>query len=89
MSKKENNIKEKQNNFIKKALLVHKGENIDYSKVQYKNNRTPVLLIDKDLREDGTEYGEFWQTPSNHLKGQSHPDKRKIKISLSPFIDSK
>lgn len=83
MSKKENNIKEKQNNFIKKALLVHKGENIDYSKVQYKNNRTPVLLIDKDLREDGTEYGEFWQTPSNHLKGQSHPDKRKIKISLS------
>ena len=47
MSKKENNIKEKQNNFIKKALLVHKGENIDYSKVQYKNNRTPVLLIDK------------------------------------------
>lgn len=81
--KKENFILKKQNDFIKKALLVHKNENIDYSKVEYKNNRTPVLLIDRDLREDGTEYGGFWQTPSNHLKGQSHPDKRKLKISLT------
>jgi hypothetical protein len=84
--KKENFILKKQNDFIKKALLVHKNENIDYSKVEYKNNRTPVLLIDRDLREDGTEYGEFWQTPSNHLKGQSHPDKRKLKISLTKMV---
>ncbi len=74
---------EKKIAFIKKAKLIHKNENIDYSQVEYKNNRTPVLLIDRDLRPDGTEYGEYWQTPSNHLKGQSHPDKRKIKISLS------
>lgn len=73
---------DKKEEFIKKSKLIHPNENIDYSKVVYVNNRTPVLLIDKDLKEDGTEYGEYWQTPSNHLKGQSHPDKRKTKISI-------
>ena len=75
------NIKEREIEFIKKAKVIHNNENIDYSKVSYVNNRTPVLLIDHDLKEDGTEYGEYWQTPSNHLKGHSHPDKRKNKIS--------
>lgn len=68
--------------FIKKARIVHKNENIDYSEVIYVNNRTPVKLYDKDLKEDGTEYGEFWQTPYNHLKGQGHPLKKGKKISL-------
>ena len=67
--------------FIKKAKESHKGENLDYSHVEYVNNRTPVMIIDHDLRDDGTEYGVFWQTPYNHLRGQSHPDKRCIKIS--------
>jgi hypothetical protein len=61
--------------FIEKALKVHADENLDYSQVNYINNRTPVKIIDHDLRPDGTEYGEYWQTPSNHLKGQHHPDK--------------
>ena len=69
--------------FIEKALKVHHNENLDYSQVVYKNNRTPVKIIDHDLREDGTEYGEFWQTPTNHLKGQTHPDKRGKRISAS------
>ena len=76
-------IEIRRENFIEKAKLIHKNEKIDYSKVEYINNRTPVLLIDNDLRPDGNIYGEYWQTPSNHLKGQSHPDKRKNKISLS------
>lgn len=67
--------------FIEKAKQVHAGENLDYSKVEYKNNRTPVLIIDHDLDENGNEYGEFWQTPWNHLKGQGHPKKRAKKIS--------
>lgn len=71
----------KRDKFIKKAKEVHKDENIDYSRVVYVNNRTPVLLIDRDLRTDGSEYGEYWQTPYNHLRGQSHPDKRGGKIS--------
>ena len=66
--------------FIKKAKEIHKGENLDYSEVVYVNNRTPVKIIDHDLDENGEEYGEFWQTPSNHLKGQSHPLKRALKI---------
>lgn len=69
--------------FIAKAKEVHSGENLDYSKVEYKNNRTPVLIIDHDLDENGVEYGEFWQTPWNHLKGQCHPKKRAGRISKS------
>lgn len=67
--------------FIRKAQEVHKDENLDYSEVEYVNNRTPVKIIDHDLDENGNEYGEFWQTPSNHLKGQMHPAKRNKRIS--------
>lgn len=71
----------KTEQFIEKAKLVHNKENLDYSKVVYKNNRTPVLIIDHDLDENGIEYGEFWQTPWNHLNGQCHPKKRAKRIS--------
>ena len=74
-------IKERQADFIRRAKEVHPNENIDYSEVIYINNRTPVKLIDHDLDDNGNEYGEFWQTPSNHLKGQSHPLKKHKKIS--------
>lgn len=76
-------LEERKNDFISKAMKIHVGENLDYSQVVYKDNRTPVKIIDHDLRSDGTEYGVFWQTPSNHLKGQTHPDKRKERISVS------
>ena len=75
--------KDRKLEFIKKAMIVHAGEKLDYSQVEYVNNRTPVKIIDHDLRPDGTEYGAFWQTPSNHLKGQKHPDKRSLRISQS------
>lgn len=76
----------RKSNFIARAKEKHKGENLDYSQVEYFNNRTPVKIIDHDLRPDGTEYGEFWQTPSNHLKGQMHPDKRGARISKGKTI---
>ena len=47
--------------FLKKAKEVH-GDKYDYSKVEYINNRTKVCII-------CPEHGEFWQTPSNHLRG--------------------
>ena len=75
--------KSNREKFINKALLVHVGENLDYSEVEYINNRTPVKIIDHDLDENGNEYGEFWQTPCNHLKGQGHPKKRNKRISES------
>lgn len=49
--------------FIAKARLVH-GDKYDYSKVEYKNNKTKVCII-------CPEHGEFWQRPNDHLTGHS------------------
>ena len=80
---------DRKKDFIEKAKEVHKNENLDYSQVEYINNRTPVKIIDHDLRPDGTEYGEFWQTPTNHLKGQMHPDKKGLRISNTKTFKQK
>ena len=48
--------------FIAKAKKVH-GDKYDYSRVEYVNNHTKVCIICR-------EHGEFFQTPSNHLKGK-------------------
>ena len=74
---------EKRARFIEKGKKVHCNENLDYSKVDYINNRTPVIIIDHDLDENGNEYGEFKVLPCNFLKGQGHRGKRAQKISLS------
>lgn len=59
------NEKMNKEQFIEKAKAVH-GNKYDYSKVDYVNNRTPVIVI-------CSIHGEFQQTPSNHLKGQGCP----------------
>ena len=46
--------------FIRRAREVH-GDKYDYSKVEYKNNRTKVCIICPI-------HGEFWQTPYDHMK---------------------
>lgn len=69
--------------FIENAKLVHSKEDLDYSKAKYINNRTKLLVIDHDRRADGTEYGEYWVTPANHLKGEGHPQKMQKKQPLS------
>ena len=66
--------------FIDKALKCHEEGEVDYSQVVYVNSKTKVKLIDKI-------YGEYWQTPSNHLKGHSHPLRRKEKISRRRSLD--
>ena len=48
--------------FIIEACEKH-GDNYDYSKVDYINYNTIVLIICK-------EHGEFQQTPNNHLSGK-------------------
>lgn len=45
--------------FIQKASAIHNGK-YDYSKVDYKRNKTKVCIICPI-------HGEFWQTPDNHL----------------------
>ena len=54
-----------QEQFIKDAKQVH-GWKYDYSKVEYVNNKTKVCII-------CPEHGEFWQTPNNHLRGNTCP----------------
>lgn len=53
------------NEFIKKSVEKH-GNIYDYSKVNYINNRTKVIII-------CPEHGEFEQSPAGHLKGQQCP----------------
>lgn len=65
--------------FIDKALKCHEEGEVDYSEVVYVNNKTKVKLIDSI-------YGEYWQTPSNHLKGHSHPSRRKSKIAKTASL---
>jgi len=45
--------------FIEYSKLIHKDK-YDYSKVDYKNNKTKVTIICK-------EHGEFSQTPNDHI----------------------
>jgi len=68
-------LEERKEHFINQSKKTHEGENLDYSKVVYVNNKTPVIIIDHDLRADGTEYGEYTQLPLNHVKGMGHPEK--------------
>jgi hypothetical protein len=75
MSQRKNN-----ETFINNAIKKH-GDKYDYSKVNYINNCTKVLIICK-------EHGEFYQTPSNHLNTKNCPNcNNKIKKkSIRNFI---
>lgn len=53
------------NAFINESNEIH-NRKYDYSKVEYKNNRTKVCII-------CPEHGEFQQTPIKHLAGQGCP----------------
>ena len=58
-SEKQRNIKE---SFIEEAIKIH-GDTYDYSKVDYKNSKTPIIIICKH-------HGEFKQQPTSHLVGR-------------------
>ena len=51
--------------FIEEAKKMH-GDKYDYSKVEYVNTRRKVCIICPN-------HGEFWQTASEHLRGQGCP----------------
>lgn len=53
------------NDFIKNAINVH-GDEYDYSKVDYVNIITNIILVCKT-------HGEFTQNPRNHLRGSKCP----------------
>ncbi len=58
-------IADTKKEFIEKAKRVH-GDKYDYSRVEYKNNRTKICII-------CPEHGEFYQLPDNHLNGSECP----------------
>jgi len=62
--------------FIKKAIRIH-GNKYDYSKVEYINSRTKVIIICKEHNR----IKEFIQTPDNHLSGHGCKYCKKIKLS--------
>ena len=63
---KENQMKKATTEeFIAKAKTVH-GDKYDYSKVEYKNNRTKVCIT-------CPEHGDFWQVSADHLAFKGCP----------------
>ena len=51
--------------FIEEAKKIH-GDLYEYHKVEYVNSKTKVCIVCKI-------HGDFWQTPSNHIKGKGCP----------------
>lgn len=60
------NTKKTTARFIEEAVAVH-GNRYDYSKVDYVNQRTKIVII-------CPVHGVFSQTPKNHLNGQGCPE---------------
>lgn len=65
------------NGFIKTSKKIH-GDRYDYSKVEYKNNKTKVCII-------CPKHGEFWQRPDNHIHGQGCPYCKLSKLEIDIF----
>ena len=58
-----NNYKSTSEIFIQQANHIHNFK-YDYSKVDYINSKTKVIII-------CPEHGEFWQTPGNHINDKN------------------
>ncbi len=70
---------DKTKDFIEKSILIH-GEHYDYSKVEYKNCDTNIILICKI-------HGDFLQTPYSHLKSKNCPRCRGHQKTTKQFIE--
>ena len=65
--------------FVKKAKLVHENR-YNYDNVNYTNNKVKVCIV-------CPEHGEFWQTPSDHLKGRGCPICWRKKKTTEAYIE--
>lgn len=67
------------NEFIEKSQIKH-GMYFDYSKVEYINSKTKVIII-------CPEHGEFTQLPNSHMRGDGCPScSGNVKITTEDFI---
>lgn len=75
-----NNISYDTNWFIEKSTTIHSNK-FDYSLVEYKNHKSPVIIICKI-------HGEFLQQPRAHLAGNGCIScSKKKKKSTEEFIE--
>jgi hypothetical protein len=65
--------------FVERSLEVH-SDWYDYSKVEYINCRTKVLIICPD-------HGEFWQRPDSHLNGNGCPICGSFQLTKEEFVE--
>ena len=68
----------KQSHFINQAIVIH-GDKYDYSKVDYVNNKTKIIII-------CPEHGMFEQSPNCHLSGNGCPGCADTKHTNESFI---
>ena len=68
----------KQSHFINQAIVIH-GDKYDYSKVDYVNNKTKIIII-------CPEHGVFEQSPNCHLSGNGCPGCADTKHTNESFI---
>ena len=74
-------VKHTKDTFIEAARKVH-GNKYDYSKVEYVNNRTPIIIICPI-------HGEFKQSPNEHLQGKGcQRCANNIKRTTEEFIEN-
>jgi hypothetical protein len=69
--------KSNKENFIKKSINTH-GEKYDYSKLIYKDNKTPVIIIFDNI--------EYTQRPDSHLQGKCPEKKWKTNKGQTNFL---
>ena len=73
--------KKTKEEFLEIASALH-GHKFDYSKIEYITTQKKVEIICAD-------HGSFFQTPSNHMKGQGCPECGRIARSLSQRSSAK
>lgn len=59
--------------FVEKMKQINTDDLLDFSQVNYKNNKTKVCVICHHKDTSGNEHGEFWMKPNNLLQGQGCP----------------
>jgi very-short-patch-repair endonuclease len=65
--------------FIKRSKEIH-GDKYDYSKVDYVNNKTPVIIIHQGI--------EYKQRPDSHISGRCPEVNKKIRLKNNQFIEN-
>jgi len=70
--KRKSNKKLSKKEFIERSNIVHNYK-YDYSKVNYKNVRTEVIITCNKLDNNLVPHGEFLQLPQNHLRNFGCP----------------